>query len=555
MPSVYVPLRGSYKRPPAARWLSPAAPGQRFSVTVVLYHDQANLEEFVGALGEQPAAARTYLSRSELAERFGAAPEDVEAVREFARQHGLRVLAEHPERATVELGGTVAAFSRAFRVRLHNYQSPAGVFRGRVWVIRIPAELAQRVRAVLGLDNRPVARPHFRFAPVGRAAPAGRGARPAQAAAAGFSPTDFNALYSFPAGTDGTGQCIGIIELGGGYTDAELQRYFTGLGITPPTVTAVNVDGGRNAPTGDPNSADTEVLLDIEVAGALAPKANFAVYFAPNTDKGFIDAVYAAVHDTTNNPNVISISWGGPEPRWTLQSLRAMNAAFWAAQAVGITVLVAAGDSGSGDGINNGRAYVDFPASSPLVVGCGGTRVQASGGQIATEVVWNDPGNGATGGGVSARFAVPAYQASINPITVNPGHWRARGVPDVAGDASPSTGYKILADGQPIVVGGTSAVAPLWSALLARVQQKVGHSVAPLQPAIYAAGGAFRDITTGNNGAYRARPGWDACTGLGSPNGAALVAMLASGNSDGAAAAERPVAKSAPRRAAAAKPR
>ena len=262
----------------------------------------------------------------------------------------------------------------------------------------------------------------------------------------------------------------------------------------------------------------------MEVAGAVAPAAQVVVYFAPNTDKGFLDAVNAAVHDTTHDVSVISISWGGPESTWTTQALDAMDAAFSAAAALGISVFCASGDNGSSDGQTDGLAHVDFPASSPNAVACGGTTLRTTGTTTDSETVWN--GSGATGGGVSDHFGVPSYQAGTDPVSANPGARRGRGVPDVAAVADPETGYQVLVDGQALVIGGTSAVAPLWAGLAARLQQLLGLRLAPLQPHLYGAASALRDVVEGDNGAYRAGPGWDACTGLGSPDGQALLASL-----------------------------
>jgi kumamolisin len=479
------------------------------------------LVQHLAALEEQPLLERVHLSHGEFARRFGASLEDVAAVRRFARNHGLHVVAVYRGRRTVELSGTVAKISRAFGVRLSLHQSPRGVFRARSGEIRIPRHLVGVIVAVLGLDTRPSARAHFR---VGKLL--GEQASSLGGPAGTFSPPDLAGLYQFPAGATGAGQCVGIIELGGGFRPREVRRYLTQLGITPAQVIAVGVDGGSNAPTGDPNSADGEVLLDIEIAGALAPGAKIVVYFAPNTDRGFADAILAAVHDESNKPSVISISWGSPEDRWTGGARLSMTRAFQAATALGITVLAASGDNGSSDGLADGRAHVDFPASSPYVVGCGGTSLKEAGGRIASETVWSNPGGGASGGGVSALSPVPGYQQAINPVSKNPGSKPGRGVPDVSGNADPATGYRILVDGQSIVVGGTSAVAPLWTGLLAIIQEKVGKSVAPLLPALYRSASSFQDISQGSNGAYSAARGWDPCTGLGSPNGTAILEAL-----------------------------
>jgi kumamolisin len=340
-------------------------------------------------------------------------------------------------------------------------------------------------------------------------------------------------LYDFPEGTDGTGQTIAIIELGGGYTQSDLDMYFSGLGIATPSVTAVGVDGASNSP-GDP--ADGEVELDIQVAGAVAPNAAQLVYFAPNTDQGFINAIAQAVH-TTPPPIVVSISWGQSEDQWSEQSRTSMDGVFADAAALGVTVTVAAGDNGSSDDPNStSGVHVDFPASSPHVLACGGTQLigDLSTNTITSEVVWNELANneGAGGGGVSDMFPLPSWQANVGVPTIAGGTSTGRGVPDVAGNADPVTGYLVVVDGKQQPIGGTSAVAPLWAGLIARLAQATGKKFGLLQPLIYggvsegAAAQGFNDITEGNNGAYSAGPGWDATTGLGSPSGQALLTHL-----------------------------
>ena len=336
-------------------------------------------------------------------------------------------------------------------------------------------------------------------------------------------------MYDFPDGT-GQGECIALIELGGGYRPADLAAYFANLQIaTPPKVSTISVDHGTNQPTGDPGGDDGEVMLDIEVAGAIAPGANIAVYFAPNTDAGFLDAVTTAIHDTTNRPSVISISWGSAELNWTDQTMTAFDEAFQAAATMGITVCVASGDDGSSDGVSDGADHVNFPASSPYALACGGTHMEAANGTIGSETVWNDGANGgASGGGVSTFFALPAWQNGME--VTRAGNARSalamRGVPDVSGDADPETGYDIRVDGQETVVGGTSAVAPLWAGLIARINAVKGTSVGYINPRLYQNVASLDDITNGNNGDFFASPGWDACTGLGSPDGRKVQVAL-----------------------------
>ena len=303
-----------------------------------------------------------------------------------------------------------------------------------------------------------------------------------------YTPPQLAKIYNFPTGVTGKGQTIGIIELGGGYVNADLNEYFKGLGLaSAPTVSAVSVNGARNSPTGQPGGPDGEVMLDIEVAGAIAPDCNIVVYFAPNTDRGFLSAVHAAVYDDVNKPSVISISWGGAEGTWTKQSLRAFNQAFKAAGALGVTVCIAAGDGGSEDGVNDGRVHADFPASSPYVIACGGTRLLAPNDAIDSETVWNDGARGGgTGGGVSDFFPLPSWQTNAHvPPSGNPAHHVGRGLPDVAANADPVTGYDVRVDGQDMVIGGTSAVAPLWAGLIALANQSLGKSIGYLNPILY----------------------------------------------------------------------
>ncbi len=481
------------------------------------------------------------LTHAQYRQSHGADPAAVKLVRAFAKEYSLTVAPDTPgpERRTVKLSGTVAAMQKAFGVTLVHKVLEGVTYRVREGSITLPAELIGPVVAVLGLDNRPQAQPHFRV--LGEtgdiAANIAQGTGFAHPHAGGtntsFTPIQIAQLYQFPANPSATGQTIAIIELGGGYKAADLKTYFKALGQKTPSVTAVSVDGGKNAPT-NANSADGEVMLDIEVAAAVAPGAKIVVYFTPNTDQGFIDAIATAIHDTKNKPSVISISWGAPEANWTGQSMTALDAACQSAAALGITITVAAGDNGSTDGLTDGANHVDFPASSPHVLACGGTKLQGSGSTISSEVVWNELANneGATGGGVSNVFPLPAWQTgSMVPKPTNAAG--GRGVPDVSGDADPSSGYVIRVDGKNMVIGGTSAVAPLWAGLIALANAQNGKSAGFLQPAIYAAKGkaAFRDITSGTNYSgspvgFTARTGWDACTGLGSPIGTKLITVV-----------------------------
>jgi kumamolisin len=518
-------LKGSKRDElPGGRDAGAADPKERIVVSVVLRRGSSKsaLTAAKRAAMKAVARSRKYLSRQQFARRHGTSVEDIKKIRAFAKQYGLRVASEDRAARTLKLSGTVKVFNEAFETDLRRYEHSSGVYRCRAGELTIPAGLGSVIEGVFGLDNRPQAKTHFRL----------RTTKPgihAHAVAASYSPVQVAQAYAFPTGVTGAGQCIALIELGGGYGTSDLSSFFNDLGIKAPKVTAVSVDGAKNAPTGDSNGPDGEVELDLEVAGAAAPGATIAAYFAPNTDQGFIDAVTTAVHDATLKPSIISISWGGPENSWTEQSRNALNSAFEDASTMGVTVLAASGDNGSSDGASSGTPTVDFPAASPYVIGCGGTKLAISGSAIGSEQAWNDlaSNEGATGGGVSETFALPTFQSTAK-VPKAPNGFVGRGVPDVAGNADPETGYNVVVDGQQAVIGGTSAVAPLWAGLVALINQSLGTNVGYANSLLYSAKveATFHDITVGSNGSYTAGPGWDACTGLGSPDGTALLAAL-----------------------------
>ena len=523
-----VPLRGSHRHVVAgSRVIGPAHPHERIEVTIRV-RPRAAIPAAVrlAATAHRSPHKRHYLTHEQLAMDHGATPEDIAKIVAYAHAHHLGVVGTSEPRRSVWLAGTVEQMSAAFGVSLDLYDHPrGGTFRGRTGPILVPADLDGIVVGVFGLDNRPQARPHFRIR---------RARTDLSAQAAGlnsqFTPPQVAQLYNFPPNLDGTGECIGIIELGGGFSTADLNAYFSQLGLPTPTVSSVSVDGANNTPSGNADGPDGEVLLDIEVAAAVAPGAKIVVYFTSNTSKGFLDAITQAIHDTVNKPSVISISWGGPESNWTTQAFEQFDQAFQAAATLGISITLAAGDNGSSDGVDDGQAHVDFPASSPNVLACGGTRLNATSTEISSEVVWNEGDQGATGGGISDQFPVPDYQDNAGiPPSANPTKNVGRGVPDVAGDADPATGYVVRVDGQETVIGGTSAVAPLWAGLIARLNQGLGKSVGFLNPTLYglpSSSNVFRDVTSGNNGAYSAGPGWDACSGLGVADGTKLLQVL-----------------------------
>jgi kumamolisin len=245
--------------------------------------------------GATPAsrANESFLSRSELATTRGAAPADVTALEDFARSHELQVVEVDPAGRRIRLSGTAAAMSSAFGVEFQHYEHPERDYRSHAGPVMLPGELSDAVVAVLGLDDRAQAETRFRLS---------------KDPATSYTPVAIGELYGVPSKTNASGVCVALIELGGGYTVSDLETYFSGLGLVTPSVNAVGVNTGSNDPTGSTSGPDTEVMLDIEVVGAVAQGASIVVYFGPNTDQGFADAISAAVHDDTHKPHVISIS-------------------------------------------------------------------------------------------------------------------------------------------------------------------------------------------------------------------------------------------------------
>ncbi len=546
-------IPGSDRKPLAgATVVGPADPSARAEVTLRIRPRKGaeKVHERTLKMAEKLPKDRKYLSREEFAEQCGADPADLKSIDDFARQHNLTVVDTNVAARTVRLNGTVDDLNNAFGTDLQIFKVDDAEYRGRTGKVSVPASVTEIIQAVHGLDNRKIAKPHYRV--LDTTVEEGSFAGPENAPDGSFKTPDLAKLYGFPAGLDGKGQCVAVIELndtdnsgkptGTGYTMSDLNTYFKSVGLATPAVVSVGVDGGANVPGKDPG-ADGEVALDIEVCGALAPGASIAVYFGPNTTAGFIDAINAAIHDGVRKPSVVSISWGSPEDGNPQQYLDGMAQAFQDAAVLGVTICCAAGDNGSADMDQQDwdkKPHCDFPASLPYALGCGGTKLIGSGTTITSETVWNEgTRGGATGGGVSDLFPLPTYQANAKVPTTSK-KYKGRGVPDVAAVADPYTGYQVFVGGKAAVYGGTSAVAPLWAGLIAvmnqRLASKKSKPVGFLNPFIYkqpASSGITRDITSGNNdiygtlkGTYKAGTGWDACTGLGSPNGAKLLKAL-----------------------------
>jgi kumamolisin len=516
-----IQLAGSYRsKPKGAVAVGDVDDRERIAVTLYL-KDSSATRHVPGSAADLAVLTEPVSRRSLARQRAKQYAAAAAAVARFAKRNRLAIGRSNLTRRTIVLKGTAAQMRRAFGAVLGIYEDDRRRFRARSGSLRIPPAIARWTRAVLGFDRRPQVTPRRLRSLVGT----GDGA--------GLWPTEVARLYGIPLDHDGAGQCIGIVALGGGFLTSDLSQSAAGTGRPVPVVVEQSVAGASNDfGSAEHPEADEEIALDLQVLAAIVPGARIVVYFAPNTAAGLAEGIHQAVFDTVNRPQILSISWGSAEKFWNPAARDAMQAALADAVRLRLTVTAAAGDLLATGGLSDDAAHVFFPASSPYVLGCGGTNVtpRLDGGAITSESVWNDGLTG-TGGGISDTFPIPVYQANVPlPPSVNDGR-RRRGVPDVAAAAARTPGYRIILAGHPIVKDGTSAVAPLWAALIALANARRGAPSGLVNPVLYANPVVLRAITQGNNRVhgkgYDAGAPWNACTGLGVPMGADVIAALA----------------------------
>ena len=471
-PVGYLRVDGSERRPDRrARQIGPANSNERISVTIVLRRRSdgqpaPGLTEFA----RRPPLSGERLSAEDFAARFGADPSDLERVVAFLQTHGLTVVDTDPAARTVVASGTVGQLSEAFAVNLHRYEVPTGhaseteTYRGRDGYIHVPRELADVVVGVFGLDNRRITKRNVSGATT----------------SAVLTVAEVAAHYDFPS-HPASGQTIAVLSEDG-YRPADIKQYFTSLGRDAPTIIEVPVGTSNNG------TPDRETTQDICIAGTVAQGAEIAVYFTTYDQKGWVDAITRIAHPKPGDPScsVVSISFyvtNGDDSAELLAEgislawLKAVTAAFQDAALQHITVCVASGDGGSDSRVGDRNAHVQYPASDPWVLSCGGTALVRTPNGTFNEYVWND-GFTATGGGVSEFFDLPVYQKNASvPPSVNDEARVGRGVPDVSGNASGASGYAMYADGTEFIGYGTSAVAPLYAALIAILNGVLGSRI------------------------------------------------------------------------------
>ena len=522
-----IALAGSDRsEPEGAAYISDVDPDER--IVVALHLKRRSPDKFQpGSAGDLARLSQPMTRQALVAERKRTHARAAARVRKFARANRLDVRDINLAGRVVTLEGSTRQMNEIFSARLclydGLYDDGDRRFRARIGQLMIPAEIAPWTRAILGFDQRPLA-----TTPINRLQPlAGAGA------GAGLWPTEVAALYGIPLDHDTSSVCVGIIALGGGYLPSDLAKALTGMQRENRVAIDQSVSGGGNT-FGGGTPADQEIALDLQIIAGLVPKSRIVVYFAPNTIQSLVTAINQAIFDDVNKPQVLSVSWGSAEKFWTAPGRDAMQAVLADAQRLRVSVVFASGDELATAGLTDGKVHVWFPASSPYALGCGGTMLDATlGGDaagVAAEAVWND-GSSGTGGGISDVFPVPAYQLNLAlPPSVNDGAVR-RGVPDVAGAAAGTPGYRVVLSGVETVKDGTSAVAPLWAALIAIANAQRGTPLGFVNSVLYSNPALLRPIIRGNNRAdgkgYDAGPGWNACTGLGVPKGSDIIAALA----------------------------
>jgi len=466
---------------------------------------------------------RAYLTPAEFTARFGPTEQDYQAVADFFRAEGFQIDSTHPNRTLVEVSGTVGQIEKALHVGMRLYRHPREDREFFAPDVEPELNLVVPVLHISGLDNFVIPHP----ASLHMQPPSGTNDGPKPLV--GSSPlgsymgNDFRAAYAPNVWLRGTGQYVGLLQFDG-YYPTDINTYVGTAGLT--NVPLINIY--LNSFNGQPGGANVEVALDIEMATSMAPGlAGIIVY------EGLSGNTILNRMATDNIAKQLSASWTFGTDASTTQIFQQ-----FATQ--GQTYFNAAGDSGAY------TTSVSSPTDNPYITSVGGTTLSTprAGGNWQAETTWNwastGQGSGASSGGVSLTYTIPSWQQGIN-MTTNHGSTVMRNIPDVV--MVSDNVYVVSDNGQPGNVGGDSVASPLWAAFIALANQQAALSGEPtvgfLNPTIYplARGSTyaalFHDIRTGNNtnsaspANFYACPGYDLCTGWGTPTGKALLNALA----------------------------
>lgn len=534
-------LVDSIAQSPAGEKIGPTDPHVDMTATVMLKSKASvlRMDRYIQRMSEGREVALTDVGNA-FENKFGAKVESLEAVKSFAANNNLAVLESDLRSGRVLLSGKSGDFQKAFDIELHDYATNNGVVSSHAGAIGLPKDIAPHVRAVFGVDQRIVASSNYKVQVMAEevvAAESNQSLAPVShdefLKVGGYRATDIAHAQNIPLRTGGEGQHGAFISLGGGVDLPDYNLFFTKHGLQQPKpLRIVEVDGAKNSP-GNPHLGDTENALDGLQLQSIAPKAEISMILGPNNNKGLVDvferSIFPRIGEAQNT--VVSASWGLAEHLQTTQAVNALSITFRQAAIRGVQVFAGAGDNGA-------RALSpthqpEYPASDPNVVGVGGMKtVLNNEGKFASISAWNEGENSSTGGGVSKIFRLPRWQKDVGvPPNIDTGRV-GRGVPDISTNAAKATGYPVRVGGQDIVIGGTSAGAPLYAGMMLNLNAELAmlniKPITPLNPWMYARAksGIFNDVTVGSNNGYFSKEGWDPVTGLGWVDGVKMLEAM-----------------------------
>jgi kumamolisin len=561
---------------PAGKEIGPTDGNTPMSATVMLTGKASllKMDRYIARMAQGDAPALTDQNNA-FEEQFGAKPEALEAVKAFAAKNTLAVEEADLRSGRVFLTGKTSDFQKAFNVVIKDYESPDGTVKGTQVAVSVPRDLVPHVRAVLGVDEQRVAKSNYQLqtrqvanvslpssgsdssaaasgAPGAVSISASDAARlqlqPAPNLAqvgtapadlphddffkeGGYKATEIARAQNMPLGTGGEGQHGAFISLSGGIDLPDYNKFYPARGLEQPKpLGIIEIDGAKNSP-GNPANGDTENVLDATQMQSMAPKANIDMILGPNTDQGLVDVFERGIFPKNGEAQkaVLSASWGLAEQKQTPQTLNTLSIEFRQAAIRGVQIFAGAGDSGAK--ANSLTFQPEYPASDPNVVGVGGLKMVLNpDGTLKSASAWDEGENSSTGGGVSKIFRLPWWQKNAN-VPNNPDTGLlGRGVPDISTNAAKSTGFPLRVDGKDVVIGGTSAGAPLYAGMMLNINAELAAQgikpITPLNAWMYARANdsdIFHDVTTGGNHGFTSGKGWDAVTGLGWVDGQKML--------------------------------
>ncbi len=513
-----------------AQFLQSADVNQSLNLSIGLQVRNAGaLDALLTALYDpQSPQYHQYLTPDQFTQLFAPTSNQVQQVTSYLQSQGMTVTSVAPNNLLIDATTNVAQAQQSFQVQINTYKAGKHSFYANAQPPSVPSSVSALIASINGLDNSVKVQPLYQL---NTQQQDGKFASPT-----GLGPKDLAGFYDVTPLQDngmlGDNQTLALFELDG-YQQSDLTQYFQNYNLGTPNIKNVLVDNFN----GSAGQGAIEAELDIEVAAGIAPHANQIVYEGPNTTQGLNDTYNKIVTD--NKAQVVSTSWGLCEGSSGSAELQTLDTIFKQGAAQGMSFLAASGDSGAYD-CQDSNLGVDSPASDPYVTGVGATNLQQNNGNYGSESVWSNslqtqrgPKGAGSGGGISNTFKMPNWQTGPG---VNQYNTNNRVVPDVTAVGDPSTGYSVYctvtnAGCSPLgwmAVGGTSASAPFWAGCVLLLNQYLKSQGKPvlghLNASLYKLNNSqtqfapFHDVKMGNNLFYNATSGYDAASGLGSPD-------------------------------------